>query len=61
MQRWGSLNPLVPGSQLDRYRSVRQHGQGSVGRQFSKPEIVDLTVVAVAAINDRDCLASGFR
>ena len=36
-------------------------GQGSVGRQFFEPEIVNLTVVAVAAINGRNWLASGFR
>ena len=33
----------------------------SVGRQFFEPEIVNLTLVAVAAINVRNCLASGFR
>jgi hypothetical protein len=35
-------------------------GQGSAGRQFFEPKIVDLTVVAVAAINGRNCLASSF-
>ena len=35
--------------------------RASVGRQFAEPEIVNLTVVAVATINGRNCLAPAFK
>jgi hypothetical protein len=48
----GNPTNIAPFASMDR---------GSVGRQFSEQEIVSLTVVAVAAINGRNCLGSGFQ